>query len=437
LNMNLRGYPARFAVALWIGVGLSGWVDLEAATITRGPYLQLATPTSITIRWRTDEAANSRVQYGLSSDALTSTKDDSVSTTEHEVTLTDLTPDTRYFYSVGTSSTVLASADANQFFYTHPTGGKARPTRIWVVGDAGAGNDAQAKVRDAYAAYTGKQHTDLWLQLGDNAYRKGTEGEYQTNNFQMYTNMYRKSVSWPTIGNHDKDMAVYKQNFTLPTKGEAGGLPSGDEAYYSFDYGNIHFMCLNSMGDLANGGAQWMWTSNDLAQTTAKWVIAYWHHPPYSKGSHDSDKPGSLEEKMRTIFLPLLEHGGVDLVLTGHSHSYERSFFIDGHYGVSTTFDPAKHVKLPGDGRAEGKGIYKKSGGANQGVVYVVGGSSAFTTGGLLNHPANFSSQNILGSLILDIDGDRLDMKFLTDTQQVNDYFTIEKSGESVERPQP
>lgn len=407
-------------------------MSLKAATITRGPYIQLATPNSITIRWRTDEATDSRVQYGIAQDALASSKDDSTATTEHEILVNGLTPDTKYFYSVGTSSNVLATADENQFFYTHPIPGSDRPTRIWAVGDAGAGNKAQADVRDAYEAYTGKHDTDLWLQLGDNAYRKGTEAEYQTNNFQMFTNMYRKSVSWPTIGNHDKDMEVYKKSFTLPTKGEAGGVASGDEAYYSFDYANIHLICLNSMGDLTQGGAQWMWTSNDLAQTTAKWIIAYWHHPPYSKGSHDSDKPGSIEEKMRTIFLPLLEYGGVDLVLTGHSHSYERSYFIDGHYGASTTFDAITHLKMSGDGRSDGKGMYKKKRGPRLGAVYVVGGSSAFITGGSLNHPANFSSQNVLGSLVLDIAGDRLDLKFLTDKKEVTDYFTIEKSSESV-----
>jgi acid phosphatase type 7 len=432
--LNMHTFRITTALVLFL---LNGFVAVNAATITRGPYLQLATPTSITVCWRTDEATDSRVQYGIAQDALSSSKNDSKMTTEHEVLVDGLTSDTRYFYSVGSSSKVFASADENQFFYTYPELGTARAVRIWVIGDAGGGNAGQEQVRDAYTAYTGKRHTDLWLQLGDNAYKSGTDLEYQKKNFEIYTNMYRKSVSWPTIGNHEKDLAVYKKSYALPTKGEAGGVPSGDEAYYSFDFGNIHFICLNSMGDLAQGGSQWMWTSNDLAQTTAKWIIAYWHHPPYSKGVHDSDKPGSIEEKTRTIFLPLLEQGGVDLVLTGHSHSYERSFFIDGHYGVSTTFDPVKHVKVPGDGRTDGKGSYKKNRGNNQGAVYVVGGSSAFTTGGSLNHPANFSSQNILGSLVLDIEGDRLDMKFLTDTQQVTDYFTIDKTVNGIKSSQP
>jgi 3',5'-cyclic AMP phosphodiesterase CpdA len=78
------------------------------------------------------------------------------------------------------------------------------------------------------------------------------------------------------------------------------------------------------------------WLENDLAATDKQWIIAYWHHPPYSKGSHDSDlETWSIE--MRTNVLPILEAHGVDLVLTGHSHSYERSYLLNGHYGSSTT----------------------------------------------------------------------------------------------------
>ena len=78
----------------------------------------------------------------------------------------------------------------------------------------------------------------------------------------------------------------------------------------------------------------------DLAATTQDWVIAYFHHPPYTKGSHDSDNPsdsGGRMRDMRENILPILDSTGVDLVMTGHSHSYERSFLLNGHYGLSTT----------------------------------------------------------------------------------------------------
>jgi 3',5'-cyclic AMP phosphodiesterase CpdA len=62
------------------------------------------------------------------------------------------------------------------------------------------------------------------------------------------------------------------------------------------------------------------WLEADLANTLQPWIIAFWHHPPYSRGSHDSDFEIELLE-MRENALPLLEAGGVDLVLCGHSHA--------------------------------------------------------------------------------------------------------------------
>ena len=71
------------------------------------------------------------------------------------------------------------------------------------------------------------------------------------------------------------------------------------------------------------------WLEADLMANTQDWLIAYWHHPPYSRGSHDSDTTHQMFQ-MRERFVALLEDYGVDLVLTGHSHAYERSMLIDG-----------------------------------------------------------------------------------------------------------
>ena len=187
--------------------------------------------------------------------------------------------------------------------------------------------------------------------LGDNAYERGMDDEYQYAVFDMYPELLRGTVLWPTIGNHDTAQATtvpatlpYLQIFSLPAAAEAGGVASGTEKYYSFDYGNIHFVCLDSMtSDRSPGGPMATWLQNDLAATQQQWVVAFWHHPPYSKGSHNSDTETQLVE-MRQNFLPILEAGGVDLVLAGHSHSYERSYLIDGHYGTSATFLSLIHI---------------------------------------------------------------------------------------------
>jgi hypothetical protein len=134
--------------------------------------------------------------------------------------------------------------------------------------------------------------------------------------------------------------------------------------------------------------------------------------------------------EMRQNALPILEAGGVDLVLTGHSHSYERSFLIDGHYGLSGTFTNAMK-KNAGDGRETGNGAYIKGNtgiAAHDGAVYAVAGSSGQISGGPLNHPAMFISLNSLGSMVLDVDGSRLDAKFLTSGGVVADAFTVIKA---------
>ena len=143
--------------------------------------------------------------------------------------------------------------DANHFFFTAPPVGTEQAIRIWALGDSGTANANAAAVRNAYLSFTGSQYTHVWLMLGDNAYNDGTDGEYQTAVFNMYPTVLRQTVLWPTLGNHDGHSAnsatqtgPYYDIFTLPTQGQAGGLASGTEAYYAFNYGNIHFVVLDS-----------------------------------------------------------------------------------------------------------------------------------------------------------------------------------------------
>ena len=183
----------------------------------------------------------------------------------------------------------------------------------------------------------------------------------------------------------------------LPRNGEAGGVASNTELYYSFDYANAHFIVLDSMeSDPSNCSDMHNWLLADLAATGQEWVIAYWHHPPYSKGTHDSDNAndsGGRLGNMREIILPDLEAGGVDLVIAGHSHAYERSYLIDGAYGyqpppnVTPPFNTLLtdgHILDTGDGDPEGNGAYQKNSGGNPnaGTVYVVAGHGGSDLGG-------------------------------------------------------
>jgi phosphodiesterase/alkaline phosphatase D-like protein len=180
------------------------------------------------IKWRTDIATDSQVQFGSAPSSLIYTETDATVTTEHIVTLTGLSSDTRYFYSIGSSTEVLAGDDADHFFYTNPLPGTRRPIRAWLIGDSGYGSQNQADVRDAYHTYTGSTRTDLWLHVGDVSQSQGTDAQYQTEFFDMYPTLLRQSVFWPTFGNHDGANAdsstqsgPYYENFTLPAAGEA------------------------------------------------------------------------------------------------------------------------------------------------------------------------------------------------------------------------
>ena len=430
----------------WFRGSCAGWFpcvplcfflsSAAAQNLTRGPYLQSGSHMNITVRWRTDAGVIGRVRYGTNLASLDLLANGVTSTNEHEIKLTGLLPDTKYYYAVGTAGTNLAGSNVNHFFVTAPVPGTPKATRIWVLGDAGTKNVNQVNVRNAYETFTGARHTDLWLMLGNNAYDAGTDLEYQSAVFNMYTNMLRKSVLWPTLGNHETAQATafvdtypYFNIFTLPRNGEAGGVASGTEHYYSFNYGNIHFICLDSMtASRATNGVMFQWLTNDLADTTADWTIAFWHHPPYTKGSHNSDTETELIQ-MRQVFLPVLEAAGVDLVLSGHSHCYERSYLLDKHYGLSTAMNATNKLDA-GSGQEGGSGAYKKPEGGlipHQGTVYIVAGSSGQISGGTLNHPAMYISLNQLGSLVLDISGKRLDAKFIRENATTNDTFTILK----------
>jgi hypothetical protein len=435
--------------------------DPAGIRLVRGPYLQSASDDRITICWRTDIPGNSTVRYGTTQGVLGESVTVAGTRTNHEVTLTGLVASTSYFYRVetddGAGKSGRSPTNADHFFRTSPPSGTAEPTRIWVIGDSGTANSDAANVYNSFRSYNGQDHTDVWLMLGDNAYSNGTDQEYQEAVFDMYPELLRNTHLWPTFGNHDSYTsggAPYFSMFHFPTGGECGGVASGTEAYYSFDHGNIHFVCLDSQtsgnyNDKLGGGGMADWLQADLEATAADWIIAYFHHGPYTKGSHDSDTE-SQHIAIRGNLLSILEQYGTDLILSGHSHSYERSRLINGHYGSSSTYVAGTHAIDAGNGSEVGSidgsgnfvlsgadGAYQKplaTGNAGQ-VSSIVGSSglvSNWTNGSsaLVNpapHPVFIANLRLLGSMVVDIDGHRLHAVYLDSNGKVRDDFTILK----------
>jgi acid phosphatase type 7 len=446
-----------------------------SAPFSRAPYLQFASPSLMHVVWRTEGSVDALVKYGkdpakldqeirgagivaraslgaktgkvpakweplrtAANLALPKLHSAPVGTFQYEAKIKDLEPETKYYYAVYDGEKRLTPEDSSYFFITHPKpgGGGERNVRFWVLGDGGTGREAQAAVHDAMVAATVKAPVDFWIHAGDMAYNTGRDTEFQTRFFEIYEPTLRNRVCWPTMGNHEgmtssgkTGIGPYYDAYIVPTRGETGGVASGTEAYYSFDYANIHFVCLDSH-DMSRkpGDPMASWLKADLEKTKADWIVAFWHHPAYTKGSHDSDKEGDLTE-MRKLIVPIIEAGGVDLVLTGHSHIYERSMLMDGAYGTPTTSDNV--ILDDGDGDPDGDGAYRKSKGikAHEGTVQVVTGNAGANLGRVGTMPVMRRTIMEHGSVIVDVKGDTLVGKMINRDGAESDVFSIVKRG--------
>ncbi len=424
--------------------------------LTRGAYLQMGNQSDLTIRWRTNLPTDSRVELGTEFGTYPIVFNDAAITSDHELRVSDLIPDVKYYYRVG-SSTQAMQGTAQNFFVTAPPAG-ARKVRIAAFGDCGRNdNNFQAQTLSAYLNYlstNGIDAADAWILLGDNAYNDGTDNEFTTGFFSPYSaSILRNHKLYASPGNHDYANSAARQDdhnipyysiFTNPTNGECGGVPSGTEAYYSFDIGDVHFLSLDSYGEESNNrlydtlGTQVTWIKADLAANTRRWVVAYWHHPPYTKGSHNSDTEGELIS-MRENFIRILERYGVDLVICGHSHNYERSYLLKGFYKATSgdpqvneiNFNTSLHAASNSSAKYDNSANscpYMYSSGQNQhGTVYVVAGSSGADGGVQSGYPHNALpfAQDDGGMFFFEVDSNRLDAKFLRRDGVIADRFTI------------
>lgn len=436
MNISLVCAPLILSVLL---MGCLGVASSIAQTIVRGPYLQQGTPSSMIVRWQTDIDVPTHIEYGTSLENLSRLGEGRGPSREHEAHIASLQPQTRYYYRiVAKGGRLLVGGDDAHYFVTSPAGGD-EPFRVWVIGDSGtsgllpSGQDfRQVSVRDEFLKRYPVGAFQLFMMLGDNAYDTGTDAQYQQGVFVPYLQVLRSTVLWPTQGNHDYTSNAYYPVFSLPERGESGGVPSGTEYYYSFNYGNVHFISLNSeVNRPAFRDGMLSWLRQDLAENKSEWTVAFWHHPPYSKGSHNSDSPTASEGRltwMRENVVPILESAGVDLVLTGHSHSYERTPLINGHYGVSSTFSE-KNIIASGEGQ-DNKNVYVKSSSGktpHSGAVYVGAGNGGQLHPGTLNHPAMVRSLSKLGSLALSFDANVLEGRMIGADGAIDDQFSILK----------
>jgi len=409
--------------------GLGRFIDVSYGSykfVERQPYLLMQTQHSITIKWQTTANEVGKVAYGLTPTTLTNVLMEQDAPNKHSITIPRLKECTQYYYRVISPSLLIDNKSRD--FRTLCE--KKSKQRLWVIGDSGQVGVNQRKVYSQLYKYIHNNYKelDMWLLLGDNAYSSGTQDQFNRALFKPYKELVKRYVPWAVPGNHDMRRWAFFDIFDFPKNGESGGVPSGHEEFYSVEDANLHLVILDSEtanrdrdGEMAN------WLRKDLAANTKPWVIVAFHTPPYSDGGHKSDNCWDSRGRlcdMRENFVPIFDEFGVDLVLNGHSHGYERSKLIIKHTGKSDTFTLKNIVQ---DRKTDYvKSLTEKK---NSGTIYQVCGSSAKLDGATYNHPALPYSLAQMGSLIIEITPTTLTSKFLNIDGKIADEFNITKKG--------
>lgn len=414
-------------LALIVIYGIGRLIDVSYGSfqfVNRQPYLVTQTANSMAIKWQTPKSEIGKVVYGLSPQSLTNIRSEEVGSQKHKITLAKLDACTRYYYKVISDSLVIDNM-GRSFTTLCKT---ADFQRLWVIGDSGDNTKNQRKVYNQMNKLIHRDYTklDMWLLLGDNAYTSGTQKQFNKSLFKPFIELVKRFTPWAAPGNHDARRWAFYDIFDFPANGESGGVASGHEEFYSVDNGNLHLVMLDSETvSRSSDGEMAEWLRKDLAANKKPWVIVAFHTPPYSDGGHKSDNCWDSRGRlcdMRENFVPIFDEYGVDLVLSGHSHGYERSKLIVNHLGKSNTFSKKNIVE---DRKTDYvKSLKKKK---NSGTIYQVCGSSAKLDGAPYNHPALPYSLAQMGSLIIELTPTTLTSMFLNIDGKIADKFTITK----------
>ena len=178
--------------------------------------------------------------------------------------------------------------------------------RFAVIGDTGSGTDKQRDVGEMMVKYRALFPFEFVLMMGDNLYGGEAPQDFEKKFSQPYKVLLDDKVKfYATLGNHDLPLQVNYTNFNM----------NGKE-YYRFKKGNVAFYSLNSN---YMDKKQVQWLEDELAKDTSEWKICFFHHPPYS-----SAKKHGSDDQLRQVVEPIFIKYGVNAVLAGHDHVYER-----------------------------------------------------------------------------------------------------------------
>jgi hypothetical protein len=256
---------------------------------------------SIIVAWETEQPSQGEVAYG-ETEAYGLRVADPAVTASHALTLTGLAPYTVYHYRVESGGVPLSG---ELTFRTAADPGQTEFTFV-VFGDT----RTQPKFHQAVVERIVAQVPDFVLNTGDLVASGRRASEWGTF-FEIEWELLARVPLFPVLGNHEGNSPLYFDYFYLP----------GNERWYTFDYGNARFVCLqvDGVADFRPGSEQYGWLEETLAANTQPWLFVIFHVPPYSSVQDD------LEDDVRGALVPLFERYGVDLVFNGHKHNYERN----------------------------------------------------------------------------------------------------------------
>ena len=206
--------------------------------------------------------------------------------------------------------TVAALARRN---FKPPVSGSADPLFVGAGDIANCGTDEDAATAQLLDVITGTIYT-----LGDNAYPDGTAANF-ADCFEPTWGRHLARMK-PVPGNHDYHVtgaAGYYSYFGPAASPQDVNCTSNCKGYYSYDLGAWHIIALNSEIEVKAGSAQEQWLRQDLAAHPTTCTLAYWHKPRFSSGEHQNNT------NFHAFWVALYE-AGVDVVLNGHDHNYER-----------------------------------------------------------------------------------------------------------------
>lgn len=306
---------------------------------TAPPYLNLVTQTGVNLLWETDRETTAELRWGSTAE-LEHRQVFTDPQRLHETTLEGLEPNTTYFYRVicqakndtGKNDTGKRHTTETESVEGEPAWDSGlltfrtavvpgQPFRFAILGDT----ESRPHVNRRLAQLMWDERPHFVVNLGDltDAGMKAHRYEWTHEYFLGMGALHSRVPVFPVPGNGEGDLFWYRHYHRLPEP----------EGYYRFQYGDIDFFMLDSNRretDFAVGGRQYEWLKSNLQASKAKWKIVCHHHATYT--SEEDDYGDSWREAstwgdmdVRPL-VPLCEQAGVDLMMFGHLHLYERSF---------------------------------------------------------------------------------------------------------------